>query len=52
MAIEGVAYATIISQFVSAILVLIVLTRSTENYCLTWKDLRINKKIFRQILMV
>ena len=52
MAIEGVAYATIISQFVSAILVLIVLTRSTENYRLTWKDLRINKKIFRQILMV
>ena len=52
MAIEGVAYATIISQFVSAILVLIVLPRSTENYRLTWKDLRINKKIFRQILMV
>ena len=44
MAIEGVAYATIISQFVSAILVLIVLTRSTENYRLTWKDLRIDKK--------
>ena len=52
MAIEGVAYATIISQFISAILVLIVLTRSTENYRLTWKDLRIDKKIFRQILMV
>ena len=44
MAIEGVAYATIISQFISAILVLIVLTRSTENYRLTWKDLRIDKK--------
>ena len=52
MAIEGVAYATIISQFVSAILVLIVLTRSKENYRLTWKDLRIDKKIFRQILMI
>ena len=52
MAIEGVAYATIISQFISAILVLIVLTRSTENYRLTWKDLRIDKKIFRQILMI
>ena len=52
MAIEGVAYATIISQFVSAILVLIVLTRSKENYRLTWKDLRIDKRIFRQILMI
>lgn len=44
MAIEGVAYATIISQFVSAILVLIVLTRSTENYRLTWKDLQDQQK--------
>ena len=44
MAIEGVAYATIISQFISAALVLIVLTKSTENYRLTWKDLRIDKK--------
>ena len=44
MAIEGVAYATIISQFISAVLVLIVLTKSAENYRLTWKDLRIDKK--------
>ena len=52
MAIEGVAYATIISQFVSAFLVLIVLSRTTESYRMTWKDLRIDGKIFRQILMI
>ena len=52
MAIEGVAYATIISQFISAALVLVVLSRSTENYRLTWRDLRIDKGIFKQILMI
>jgi len=52
MAIEGVAYATIISQFVSAFLVLIVLSRTTESYRLTWRDLRIDGKTFRQILAI
>lgn len=52
MAIEGVAYATIISQFISAALVLVVLSRSTENYRLTWRDLRIDKGIFKQILRI
>ncbi|MBD9227616.1 MAG: MATE family efflux transporter [Clostridiales bacterium] len=52
MAIEGVAYATIISQFVSAALVLVVLSRSTESYRLTWRDLRIDKGIFKQILRI
>ena len=52
MAIEGVAYATIISQFISAALVLVVLSRSTESYRLTWRDLRIDKGIFKQILRI
>ena len=52
MAIEGVAYATILSQFVSAFLVLLVLSRTTESYRLTWKDLRIDRKVFRQILAI
>ena len=33
-------------------LVLVVLSRSTENYRLTWRDLRIDKGIFKQILMI
>ena len=52
MGVAGVAWATIISQFASAALVLLVLTKSTENYRLVWKDLRIEKKILKQILMI
>ena len=52
MGVAGVAYATIISQFASAALVLLVLTRSTENYRLVWKDLSIDKGILKQILRI
>lgn len=50
--IAGVAYATIISQFLSAILILVVLTRSTENYRFVWKDLQVEKDILNQILVI
>ncbi len=52
MGIAGVAYATIISQFVSAFLILILLTKSKENYRFVWKDLHINWKLLRQIASV
>ena len=52
MGIAGVAYATIISQFVSAILILILLTKSKENYRFVWKDLRIDLPIVKQICSV
>ena len=52
LGIAGVAYATIISQFVSAILVMAILTRSTENYRFVWKDLCFNKKMLSQICTV
>ena len=52
LGIAGVAYATIISQFVSAILVMVILTRSTENYRFVWKDLCFNKKMLSQICTV
>ena len=48
--IAGVAYATIISQFLSAVLVLILLTRSEDIYKLSWKDLRLDPPTFRRIL--
>ena len=38
LGIAGVAYATIISQFISSILILILLTKTTENYRFVWKD--------------
>lgn len=42
MGIEGVAFATILSQFVSAALTLMLLTRTRDVYRLVWRDLRID----------
>ena len=50
--IAGVAYATILSQFISAVLILMLLTRSQEIYRLVWKDLHIDPGILRYIFSV
>ena len=50
--IEGVAWATIISQFISAVLTLLLLTRSEDIYRLTWSDLKIDRGILGEIFAV
>ena len=50
--IAGVAWATIISQFVSAILILLLLTRSRDVYRLTWQDMKIDGSILGSIFAV
>ena len=50
--IEGVAWATIISQFLSAALTLMLLTRSRDIYRLTWVDLKIDRGILGEIFAV
>lgn len=52
MGIAGVAYATILSQFVSAALTLLLLSRSQDIYRLTWNDLRIDGAILKRIFAV
>ena len=52
MGIEGVAYATILSQFISALLTLLLLSRTKEIYRLVWRDLRIDKTVTRLIFAV
>lgn len=52
MGVAGVAYATIIAQFLSAILILAVLTKTKENYGFVWKDICIDKSMFKQILLI
>ena len=47
--IEGVAWATVISQFISALLILALLTRSNDIYRLTWHDLRIDRAVLGSI---
>lgn len=50
--IEGVAWATIISQFISAVLTLLLLTRSEDIHRLTWVDLKIDRGILGEIFAV
>lgn len=50
--IAGVAWATILSQFVSGFLILTLLTRSKDIYRLTWRDLKIDAAILGRIFAV
>ncbi len=50
--IAGVAYATIIAQFISAAMILALLTGTKEGYRLTWRDLRCDIAILRQIFVI
>lgn len=51
LGVAGAAYATILSQFISAFLGLYVLARSKEIYGITWKEMKIDRdslvKIFK-----
>ena len=50
--IAGVAWATILSQFLSAFLILMLLTRTNEIYRLSWNDLKIDRAILGRIFAV
>lgn len=50
--IAGVAFATILSEAISAALVCITLMRSQEAYRLTLQDLHVNWPVLRRILVV
>ena len=50
--IAGVAIATILSQFISAALTLVLLTRTKEVYRLIWKDLHIDFEMLRHIFTI
>lgn len=52
MDIAGAAYATILSQFISAALVLFVLTRSAGPYAIHWGDLCIKSYILKKVLAI
>ncbi len=52
MGIAGASIATIISQFISAILVLVLLSRSEDIYKLTWRDMKIDPMTLKKILAI
>ena len=50
--IAGVGWATILSQGISAALVLILLTRSRDSYRLVWRDLHLDMPMLKDIFAV
>ena len=52
MGVAGVAVATIFSQFISAALVLLLLTRTRDIYRMQWGELRIDFPTLRRIFSV
>lgn len=52
LGVAGVAYATILSQFLSAVLVLFSLTHDHAAYGIRWRSLCIRRDVLRSILNV
>lgn len=52
MSVGGVALATVISKYLSAFAVLIILFNPNGEYCLTFKELRLYRKEAHQIIRV
>ena len=50
MGVDGVAYATVLSQVLSAVLILVTLTMEKGNYGIRWKQLRIDRQSLSMIL--
>ncbi|MBO7662649.1 MAG: MATE family efflux transporter [Clostridia bacterium] len=52
MGVDGVAYATILSQILSALLVLFALTREKGTYGIRWRKVRVDRESLRMILKI
>lgn len=52
LGVAGVAYATILAQALSAVLVMVVLTRDPGAYGVRWRELRIDRSMFGRIFAI
>lgn len=50
--VAGVAFATVLSQVASAILVMITMLKADDPYCLQLRELRCTKALFKQIIWI
>ncbi len=50
MKVDGVALATVLSQVLSALLILVTLSMEKGNYGIRWRKIRIDRNSLRQIL--
>ncbi len=52
MKVDGVALATVLSQVLSALLILLALSREKGNYGIRWREIRVDRESLRQILRI
>ena len=52
MGVAGVAYATVLAQILSAVLILFILTRDRSSYGIRWRRLRIDRESLVMILKI
>lgn len=52
MGVAGVAYATILAQFISGIIIFWILFRSHECHSLTFREMKIDRKILGRIIAI
>lgn len=52
MGVDGVAYATVLAQVLSALMILFTLSREKGNYGIRWRMVRIDRDSLRQILRI
>ena len=50
MGVDGVAYATVLSQILSALLILLTLTREKGSYGIRWREIRLDRESLSMIL--
>lgn len=50
--VAGVAYATILSQLVSGLIIFWLLFRSHEPHSLTWREMRVDYGILKRVIML
>lgn len=52
LGIAGVAYATVIAQAISAIMILFLLIHTDAVYCFRWRDMMIDHYVFGRIMAI
>lgn len=52
LGVEGVAYATVLAQALSALLVMTVLTRDQTPYGIRWRELRMSREMVKRIFSI
>lgn len=52
MKVDGVALATVLSQIISAVMIMVALSRERGDYGIRWRKIRVDRESLREILRI